>query len=65
MVPGASSSIRRRHPYEFPPLPASIEFVMRALGMDTIGKMDDIEAIGLLVITAVSMIVCKRAGIPS
>jgi len=44
-------------PYEFPRLPASIAFVMRALGVDTIRNADDIETIGLLVIVAFSMIV--------
>ncbi|PMS23061.1 hypothetical protein C0Z18_02240 [Trinickia dabaoshanensis] len=44
-------------PYEFPVLPASIAFVMRALGMDTIRNADDIETVGLLVIIAASMLV--------
>lgn len=44
-------------PYEFPPLPASIAFVMRRFGVDQITHADDIETIGLLVIIAVSMII--------
>lgn len=44
-------------PYEFSPLPASIAFVMRALGVDTIKNADDIETVGLLVIIAASMLV--------
>lgn len=44
-------------PYEFPPLPASIAFVMRMFGVDQIRHADDIETIGLLVIIAVSMII--------
>jgi hypothetical protein len=43
-------------PYEFPPLPASIAFIMRTLGIDTIRNADDIETIGLLVIIALSLV---------
>lgn len=44
-------------PHEFPPLPAAITAVMRMFGVDTIAHADDIEAIGLLVIIATSLIV--------
>jgi len=44
-------------PYEFPPLPASIAFVMRALHIDTVKNADDIETIGLISIIVVSLIV--------
>ncbi|KVD76264.1 hypothetical protein WS62_02565 [Burkholderia sp. ABCPW 14] len=44
-------------PYEFPPLPATITAVMRALGVDTIAHADDIEAIGLLAIITASLVV--------
>ncbi len=44
-------------PYEFPPLPASIAFVMRRLGVDTVTNADDIETIGLLVIIALSVVI--------
>ncbi|PMS36879.1 hypothetical protein B0G57_10541 [Trinickia symbiotica] len=44
-------------PYEFPPLPASIAFVMRKLGIDTVKNADDVETIGLLVIIVASFIV--------
>lgn len=44
-------------PYEFPVLPASISFVMRAFGVDTIKNADDIETVGLLVIIAASVLV--------
>jgi hypothetical protein len=43
-------------PYEFPPLPAFIAFVMRRLGIDTVTNADDIETIGLLVIIALSLV---------
>ncbi|AJX87230.1 hypothetical protein [Burkholderia pseudomallei] len=46
-----------RLPYEFPPLPAAITAVMHAFGVDTVAHADDIEAIGLLVIIAASLIV--------
>ncbi len=46
-----------RLPFEFPALPASIAFVMRKAGIDTIKNADDIETIGLLVIIAASLIV--------
>jgi glucose uptake protein GlcU len=44
-------------PYEFPPLPALIAFVMRRLGIDTVTNADDIETIGLLLIIALSLVV--------
>jgi len=44
-------------PYEFAPLPASIAFVMRKAGIDTIKNADDVETIGLLVIIALSLVV--------
>ena len=42
-------------PYEFAPLPASIAYVMRSAGMDTIKNADDIETLGLLVIITLSL----------
>lgn len=44
-------------PYDFPPLPGAIAFVMRKLGIDTVQNADDIETIGLLVIIALSVVV--------
>jgi hypothetical protein len=44
-------------PYEFPPLPASIAFAMRALHIDTVKNADDIETIGLVIIIVASLIV--------
>lgn len=44
-------------PYDFPPLPGSIAFVMRKLGIDTVQNADDIETMGLLIIIGVSLIV--------
>lgn len=42
-------------PYEFPLLPASVAFVMRSFGIDTIKNADDIETIGLAIIVAASL----------
>ncbi len=47
-------------PYEFSPLPATVAFCMRAFGIDTIEYADDIEAIGLLVVIAGSLVVPRR-----
>jgi hypothetical protein len=44
-------------PYEFAPLPASIAFVMRKAGIDTVKNADDIETMGLLVIIGLSLVV--------
>ncbi|TAM55031.1 MAG: hypothetical protein EPN57_03150 [Paraburkholderia sp.] len=44
-------------PYDFPPLPASIAFAMRALHIDTVKNADDIETIGLVIIIVASLIV--------
>ena len=44
-------------PYDFPPLPGSIVFVMRKLGIDTVQNADDVETIRLLVIIALSLVI--------
>lgn len=44
-------------PYEFPPLPGGIEFVMRELGVDLARHADDVEPIGFLVVLLASLIV--------
>lgn len=44
-------------PYEFPPLPGTIAFILKKLGDDPATNGDDIVTIGLLVIIIASIIV--------